>query len=116
MKGSRRPGREFSFNKAPQITKTNITPLAACLVLSAQIIAAAAESQSEAKTAEGTPNVIGALPSDMPLVEQRFREGLDVIAKSPAMVSVKPSGQDIWKALLLLHQNKNIEEAEKSIT
>lgn len=49
------------------------------------------------------------------LVTQRLREGLDFIASSRAMTSTKPSGQDIWKALLLLNENKNIEEAEKHI-
>jgi hypothetical protein len=48
------------------------------------------------------------------LVQQRLREGLDAIARSPIMSAKKENiGQDIWKALLLLNENKNIEEAER---
>ena len=43
------------------------------------------------------------------LVQKRLREGLDFIANDPVMASRKPTGQEIWKALLLLHENKNIE-------
>ncbi|MEI6235808.1 MAG: hypothetical protein WCT04_22360 [Planctomycetota bacterium] len=49
------------------------------------------------------------------LVEQRLRASLDVIAKSPAMTSTKSGGQDIWKAMLLFHENKDIAQAERSI-
>jgi hypothetical protein len=50
------------------------------------------------------------------LVQQRLREGLDAIARSPIMSSKKENiGQDIWKALLLLNENKNIEEAERYV-
>ena len=49
------------------------------------------------------------------LVQKRFREGLDAIAGSPIMSSKKATGQDIWKALLLFNENKDIEEAEQYI-
>ncbi|MEO6755635.1 MAG: hypothetical protein ABIP85_28020 [Chthoniobacteraceae bacterium] len=49
------------------------------------------------------------------LVQQRLNEGVGVISKNPYMTSTKPSGQDVWKALLLLHENKNIEEAERYV-
>ena len=56
-------------------------------------------------------------PSYEQLTKQRLREGIDAIARSPIMTSKKPNiGVDIWKALLLLHENKNIEEAERYIS
>ncbi len=49
------------------------------------------------------------------LVQERLREGIDAIAHSRIMSSQKPTGQDIYKALLLFHENQNIEEAERYI-
>ena len=49
------------------------------------------------------------------LVQKRFREGIEAIARSPIMSSKKATGQDIWKALLLFNENKDIEEAERYI-
>ncbi|MCY2991215.1 MAG: hypothetical protein NTY19_25585, partial [Planctomycetota bacterium] len=50
------------------------------------------------------------------LVQERLREGLVSIARSPSMASRKENfGQDIWKALLLFNENKSIEEAEQYI-
>lgn len=49
------------------------------------------------------------------LVQKRLREGLDAIARSPIMSSKKATGQDIWKALLLFNENKNVAEAEQYI-
>jgi hypothetical protein len=49
------------------------------------------------------------------LAQERLQEGLDTIARSSGMSSRKPSGQDIYKALLLFNENKNIEEAERYI-
>lgn len=44
------------------------------------------------------------------LVQQRLREGLDSISRSPVMSSKKPNiGQDIRRAFLLLTENKDIE-------
>jgi hypothetical protein len=61
-----------------------------------------------------TPNAEDGKSYDQ-LTQQRLREGIDAIARSQIMSSQKPSGQDIWKALLLLNENKNIEEAERYI-
>lgn len=49
------------------------------------------------------------------LVEQRLRESIGLIAQSDAMTSTKAGGQDIWKAVLLLHENKDIAQAERFI-
>ncbi len=66
-----------------------------------------------------SPTALGAADSPAPtyhqLVEQRIREGVEVISKGASMTSTKPSGQDVWKALMLLHENKNIEQAERYI-
>ncbi len=49
------------------------------------------------------------------LVQERLREGIDSIARSRIMSSRKLTGQDIWKALLLFNENKNIGQAEQYI-
>lgn len=50
------------------------------------------------------------------LVAQRLRTAMDAIARSPGMTSKKENvGGDIYKSLLLFHENKNLGEAEKHI-
>ena len=50
------------------------------------------------------------------LVQERFREGLDAIARNYGMPSKQANiGRDIYKSLFLFNENKNIEEAEKYI-
>ncbi|MCX7001341.1 MAG: hypothetical protein NT106_13770, partial [Candidatus Sumerlaeota bacterium] len=67
-------------------------------------------SRSQAAAEERTEKSYGQF------VQERLREGLDSIARSPIMSSRKAGiGQDIWKALLLLNENKNVAEAEQYI-
>jgi hypothetical protein len=67
-------------------------------------------SHSQAAAEERTEKSYGQL------VQERLREGLDSIARSPITSSRKAGiGQDIWKALLLLNENKNVAEAEQYI-
>lgn len=50
------------------------------------------------------------------LMRQRLRESLDAMVRSPVMASKDENpGRDIWKALLLLHENKDLDQAEKHI-
>jgi hypothetical protein len=95
--------------------KTSITTLATCLLLYVQALA------SE------KPNVIGVHPvnkqgfsqegqSYEQLVQQRFQEGIDAIARNYGMPSKQANiGRDIYKSLMLFNESKNIEEAEKYI-
>ena len=76
--------------------------LACCCVIQAEATEPAASDQRSE-------------PSYDQFVQKRLREGIDAIAHSPIMSYRKPTGQDIYKALLLFNENKSIEKAERYI-
>jgi len=83
--------------------KQRLITLTVCLLLCAQAGAAAAGKHTEESYGK--------------FVQERLRAGIDALAHSPENRSAKKanSGVDIWKALLLLNENKRIEEAEQSV-
>jgi len=81
--------------------KVSLTILTTCLLLAPLALLHAADATGQ---------------SYEQLVQQRLREGVDAIARSPMISSKKENiGVDICKALLLLTENKDIEQAELCI-